>query len=381
MYYSTKYLRDRAYRFLMIAIVLCASAGVDAKTYYLAPNGSDWNSRNGSSGSPWKTIQYAMSRMANGDDLRLKAGTYRYDRTQKIYRSGSSNNWVTIQADSGAEVVLDYANNNTQWTDAVLITGNYVSFKNINVRGNNRGGGIIMSGHHITINNCDVYNHGGPAIQAFGNTSNWNNTPNQIKIEWCNVWNTCRMNDPGFWNYQGWADIGGFWPFAVGGRNARNVKIYNCWVGENFGEGIVLNRIRGGSSEIRNCKARDNYSVNIYVDGATGSSSNWVDVHNNITESTGKTRFYRGGYPAQNIVVASELYDDLTGNNFTNRVYLYGNTAKKGVNNFAVAYFDGDVSNVTFNKNVSVNPTYNHFLQDDSSKIKNINVLSNNSWK
>ncbi|MEL7087396.1 MAG: hypothetical protein AAGL98_02965 [Planctomycetota bacterium] len=369
---------------LMLSAVACVlllvSADAAAKTYYLAPNGSNSSSRNGSSAQPWKSLTYASGRMTSSDDLILKAGTYNYTGTQYFSRSGKSNNWITIRAANNAEVTLDFSGNRTQFTEAIRITGNYINFQNINVRNNSRGGGIEMSGHHVGINGCDVYNIGGSAIQAFGNTNNWSNTPNHITIAWCNVWNTCRMNDPNFWNYQGWADQGGFWPFAVGGRNARNVKVRNCWVGENFGEGICLNRVRGGNSEVKNCYTRDNYSVNIYIDSVRGDNGNWVDVVGNVSESTGKRKFYRDNYPAQNFTVASELYTDLTGNNFTNRVYFGGNSAVDGVNNYYVGDLGGNVSNVKFNNNTSTSPVYNDYLRDNSSKIWSINVRPTNSW-
>ena len=54
--------------------------------YYVAPTGSDSN--NGSLNSPWKTIQFAVSKAIAGDTVNVRAGTY--PETVTITRSGSA---------------------------------------------------------------------------------------------------------------------------------------------------------------------------------------------------------------------------------------------------------------------------------------------------
>jgi hypothetical protein len=53
-------------------------------TYYVAPTGSDSN--NGSLSSPWKTIQYAVTKAIAGDTVNVRAGTY--PEIVNITRSG-----------------------------------------------------------------------------------------------------------------------------------------------------------------------------------------------------------------------------------------------------------------------------------------------------
>ena len=54
--------------------------------YYVAPTGSDAN--NGSLSSPWKTIQYAATKVIAGDTVNVRAGTYA--ETVTITRSGAA---------------------------------------------------------------------------------------------------------------------------------------------------------------------------------------------------------------------------------------------------------------------------------------------------
>lgn len=62
-------------KFLMIFMFLFISLIIKATTYYIDPNGN--NSNNGSSGSPWKTLFYASTRVTNsGDIIHVNAGTY-----------------------------------------------------------------------------------------------------------------------------------------------------------------------------------------------------------------------------------------------------------------------------------------------------------------
>lgn len=70
-----------------------------AATYYVSPSGS--NSNPGTSVSPWLTISYGVSRMAGGDTLILKDGTYSGDSNAIVNPpSGSSGAYTTIKAEN-----------------------------------------------------------------------------------------------------------------------------------------------------------------------------------------------------------------------------------------------------------------------------------------
>ncbi len=72
------------------------------QTYSVASNGSDTN--DGSSASPWETIQHAVDSVAPGDTILIESGTYVGAR---IEQSGTANNWIKLQAAPGASVLIN----------------------------------------------------------------------------------------------------------------------------------------------------------------------------------------------------------------------------------------------------------------------------------
>jgi hypothetical protein len=58
---------------VLVALV-GATAAAHASTWHVAPNGNDSN--NGSSASPWRTIQRAADAVMPGDTVTIQAGTY-----------------------------------------------------------------------------------------------------------------------------------------------------------------------------------------------------------------------------------------------------------------------------------------------------------------
>jgi uncharacterized repeat protein (TIGR02059 family) len=75
-------------RYLLILVLLWGSLTISGTTYYIDPSGN--NSNNGSSGSPWKTLAYACSKVSvSGDIIHVNAGTY-YETVQSLLAAGVS---------------------------------------------------------------------------------------------------------------------------------------------------------------------------------------------------------------------------------------------------------------------------------------------------
>ncbi|MBW1811873.1 MAG: right-handed parallel beta-helix repeat-containing protein, partial [Deltaproteobacteria bacterium] len=72
------------------------------QTFSVAPNGSDDN--DGSPASPWATIQHAVDSVAPGDTILIESGTYAGAR---IERSGTADEWITLQAAPGASILIN----------------------------------------------------------------------------------------------------------------------------------------------------------------------------------------------------------------------------------------------------------------------------------
>src|SRR5512136_2076690 len=71
--------------------------------YYVATTGVD-TIPGGTSAQPWRTLQFAVDHVIAGDTILVRAGTYVGCR---IESSGTATDWITLQADAGAHVVIN----------------------------------------------------------------------------------------------------------------------------------------------------------------------------------------------------------------------------------------------------------------------------------
>lgn len=98
-----------------------------AGTYYVATDGS--NSARGSSNSPWQTIGYGLSRLASGDTLIVRAGTY-FDLHNFIntrnhpIASGTPGSHTTIRAETPYTVRLRNSRQLNYWDSMVFLQSN-----------------------------------------------------------------------------------------------------------------------------------------------------------------------------------------------------------------------------------------------------------------
>ncbi|KAM0322563.1 hypothetical protein ACHAQA_009410 [Verticillium albo-atrum] len=86
--------------FVAVALPLALAADI-----FVATDGS--NSGSGSIGSPYASIQDAVDAASAGDNIYLRAGTYKPSANIQIRKSGTSSNPYTIAAYEGEEVVVD----------------------------------------------------------------------------------------------------------------------------------------------------------------------------------------------------------------------------------------------------------------------------------
>ncbi|MFL5727522.1 MAG: DUF1565 domain-containing protein [Chloroflexota bacterium] len=73
-----------------------ASQVAAATVYYVATTGSD--AASGSASHPWRTIRYAMTRLAAGDTVYVRAGTYEERISSPRIRAGTSTAPITVRA-------------------------------------------------------------------------------------------------------------------------------------------------------------------------------------------------------------------------------------------------------------------------------------------
>ena len=108
---------------LALVVTINFSSIAYGATYYVATNGNDTG--NGSSGSPWRTIQKGVNTVNAGDTLIVKAGTY--NERVHLPKSGSATQPITIKGERGASgeylTIVDGGETVGSWTLATAEFG------------------------------------------------------------------------------------------------------------------------------------------------------------------------------------------------------------------------------------------------------------------
>src|ERR1035437_3550210 len=153
-------------RNLFILLLLCSSLSISGATYYIDPSGNDSN--NGSSGSPWKTLAYACSKVnTSGDIIHINAGTYA-ENTQCSLAVG-----VSIVGEGDASLITTNYNGGYHHGTIALL-----SAIGTPVNGNQSVSYIKIDGGNnaVTVHHCTLVNFAGSdAYYAIYNFSNQNN--------------------------------------------------------------------------------------------------------------------------------------------------------------------------------------------------------------
>lgn len=165
----------------ILGLLLCLlwSAPASAATYYVATSGSSpagSNANAGSLGAPWLTIGYAMSHVACGDIILIRAGTYAAlnNQTTPVTSCASFAAAVTVRAYPSEAVHIPTFN---------LYTERYIIYENLILDGAPSGalqdtisicGGCSPQGSGGGYNrflNLDVHGMNGTALHDSGNTT------------------------------------------------------------------------------------------------------------------------------------------------------------------------------------------------------------------
>ncbi len=159
---------------LMLSFSLVIAPPVEAQsTWYVATTGSDITG-DGSEGSPWATITYAIQQSSSGDTISVAAGTYTndiWDSSLGIPAGYRITKSVTLL---GAKSGIDPAGSIDRGGESILVRTNGVPYSlydlNITIDGftftsgeGSGGGRIIISadGDGATIRNCIIKNISG----------------------------------------------------------------------------------------------------------------------------------------------------------------------------------------------------------------------------
>lgn len=127
------------------AVLVSVAASAKAETHYVATDGDD--AADGSSASPWATLQRAADAVAPGDVVVVRPGSY---RGFYLDTSGTAEMPITFRGEPGATIEED----NARTPDGINLEGaSFVVIEGFTVVGATRAGIRAVLCEHVTIRN------------------------------------------------------------------------------------------------------------------------------------------------------------------------------------------------------------------------------------
>ncbi len=122
--------------------------------FYVSTNGSDSN--DGSQGTPWGTIQYALDQLEPGHTLTIMPGSY--DETLYMNRSGTAAMKIHIKGQSYDTTLLDGSNADR---DLFFVEGaDYIEISDLTITHAPRAALRLSNSNNVEIRNCLIADNG-----------------------------------------------------------------------------------------------------------------------------------------------------------------------------------------------------------------------------
>lgn len=268
--------------FCATALLACIPMAQGA-TYYVATTGNDNNA--GTLSAPFRTIGKGTSRLAAGDTLYVRGGTYKEAVT--LWQSGTAGAPIKLAAYAGEAPVVDGQGVSVgQWMGLISLMGNYLDVTGFEVK-NSSQRGIEIYGNFNAAHQMNVHDvqQNGILIEA-----------DNCLVEDSQVWNSAMSN----YNSAG----NGMWAGGLSAaRGADGIASQNIMrrniVHDNWGEG--LSTFEANGTVIEDNVVYNNYSVNMYI-----SDARIVTVQRNIVYNAANPPL-RNGNPGSGITLADEV--------------------------------------------------------------------------
>ncbi len=256
-------------------------------TYYVdGVLGSDTNP--GTWTQPFRTIQKGVNKLAAGDILYIRGGTYFENIDIRV--SGLPSLPITISSYPGETAVINGKNilpgGPSPYSSLVSISGSNIILDNFEVK-NSTGRGIKTNGSFNIIKNNNVHHIWEIGIYSAGSYNT---------IENNKVWRTSESNYTHGSNWSGAIAFG----TAKSSNTSPYVVVRNNEVYQNSGEGILCMYTDNGL--IDDNIVWDNYAEDIYLDQCS-----FTTVRNNLAYYTTDQQFWRANdSPATGIALSNE---------------------------------------------------------------------------
>ncbi len=272
-----------------------STATLASPAYFVSPTGN--NANPGTQALPWKTLQYAVSKLVAGDTLYAMTGTYA--EKVSINASGTAAAPITVTAYPGQSPVIDGATVTVgSYASLLKLYGSYITVSNFEVRNINNDGhggnggastvaagyGVSLEGNNNTVSNLNVHNTWAQGIIASGNNSLIeNNTVSYVAMSNCRLANTANCSTTS----RGWAScLSAGSPYGSGLVTHNAVisgnTVFNCW-----GEGVSTWLSNG--TIIQDNVIYNNWAQNLYVNNSWNPLIQRNIVYNTPNNYVGET--------------------------------------------------------------------------------------------
>jgi PKD repeat protein len=322
-------IKDKDGGFTDYTTVVTVNSSTQGPTFYVSPSGSDTN--NGSSGSPWKTLQHAADMVQAGDTVIVRSGNYAgFILGWNTPTAGTATQRITFQADPNASpgtVIINGRNSKTHVGIDLEPGCDYITLSGFTIDGAggianypDKGSGIKVTGNNDWVIGNTVIN----IDYGFGITSNY---ANNVRIEGNTVTGTGAHGNA---NYGHAIYVAGD---CTGARVVGNVLHNNDYIGLHINGdlGLIASALIAGnkiynngqnginadglqSSTIQNnlIYGYEGYGIVFYQIDASGPSKNNTIVNNTIVSTVAGAK------------AAIRIKDGGTGNVIRNNILLGG---------------------------------------------------------
>ncbi len=231
--------RILSYIILLLIVYFSVPANLFSQPYYVALNGSDSNA--GTLGSPFRTIEKAVTLVQSGQTVYVRGGTYNLTATIAIAKSGAPNSVISLFAFQDERPVLNFSGQ-AFGSAGIKLTGSYWHIRGIDITGAGDNGMKIEGGSNNIIELCNFYRNRDSGLQldngAANNTvRNCDSYFNADPVDYGDADGFAPKLTVGSGNYfygcRAWRNCDDGWDGYMRGADDPSTMLENCWAFEN----------------------------------------------------------------------------------------------------------------------------------------------------
>lgn len=227
--------------FLLILLSFLSGNNLKAQNIYVAPDGNDINP--GTIIQPLYNLASAITKARAGDTIFVRGGTFAYNSTISISKSGTADTRFYIFAYGNERPVLDFSSQGVGSSNrGMRLTGSYWYIKGLDIKGAGDNGMEISGGSNNIIEFCSFYENRDTGLQLSNGASN-------NRIINCDSYYNADPDDYGdadgfapkltvgtnnyFYGCRAWYNCDDGWDGYLTVANNITTTLENCWTFNN----------------------------------------------------------------------------------------------------------------------------------------------------